>query len=217
MPCRARDAELTVYIAEEGVQKLLNVYRMARPHEFKIVSYRDPDHPEPGYPDGHPGTEPIPLDNEGGEFHYAVRVRQLRIDMYPEDESLGSPVHPGPNQFQVFVEISFDFDDFDAPASFAFTEKVGALARVRLTERQQESGPEERHLCLIVDDVKLTHLRPDRLREAVEHVLLVLLRHAVADVRLPTTAGVADLVGFFVVDHPQIAENTTRIHAGLYF
>lgn len=198
------EAEATLHVSEVGLQLALNAYQRARPEELRIVSAN--------YPDGDPDITPISLNYDGEWLDYALRIEKIAIDMAPPDPALQSPIPPAVGQFQLAAEISIEFRNFaDTNAIFGFPIRIWVRCTPHILD---EGSPSETFIALRVDDLRIRGIGPDPLLDYVEHIMKLVVRHALSRMRLPTTFNVKDFLEFVVIDS-NVKDDTVQVYGAI--
>jgi hypothetical protein len=181
-------SEVTLHISQAAVQLILDVYRAARPEEFKVVSKN--------YKDGNPQIAPIPLNNHDEMLDYAVRITNILVDTPPSNPSLQSPIPPKAGEFELVADLAIEFKDFVASDNtFPFGERIWLLFRPVLAH---EAGDTVLGFKLISS--RISNVGPEPIKDFAEHVVSLLIANALQHVRIPTSMNLQGVLTLVALD-----------------
>lgn len=205
MPEYSPLSEATLHLSEEGFQLALKAYQQARPEEFRVVSTH--------YPDGDPAITPLSMNDDGEWLDYALRIKNLAVDMAPANPALQSPVPPATGQFQITAQIATEFRNFSDPtAIFSFPIDLWIRCRPLM---MTENGKVFIAIELKDADLRIKGIGPTELAGYIEYIMTLVVRHALDRLRLPTTYNLEDILEILMLGL-DVKQDTVQLYAAIH-
>jgi hypothetical protein len=151
-----------------------------------------------------------------GGIDLLVVFSRPTVDLHPDSSGGGSPLPPGPGQFAVQTSVRLTVgckrarDQTGEGAQFTplTTElKLFALGHPEVSV----FGPGSGEIRLSLDKLEIVDIEPDSLETVLECLLLMMLRAALLNFKLPFSAFTIEFITLVLKNGPLIADDQVKV------